>query len=127
MLSNPVQALKGKPNGAPLTQALVLGIAIVLFSTPVAAQSAEDCTVPPDLQPLIDLLNTVGELAFIAGIALATVGFSIAGLLFMMPGQEYTRRGKQVAKNVLIGTIILLSANMVVSFLTSQLGTSLCT
>jgi hypothetical protein len=108
---------------------IILGTALsaLFLVQPAAAQPAEDCTVPPDLQPLIDLLNTIGELAFIAGIALATVGFSVAGLMFMMPGQEYARRGKQVAKNVFIGTIILLSANMVVSFLTSQLGTSLCT
>lgn len=127
MQSDPVQALKAKAREVPLKQLLIAGLATILFSAPAAAQTADDCTVPPDLQPLVDLLNTIGELAFIAGIALATVGFSIAGLLFMMPGQEYTRRGKQVAKNVLIGTIILLSANMVVSFLTSQLGTSLCT
>jgi hypothetical protein len=102
-------------------------LSALVLTQPAAAQTAENCSVPSDLQPLIDLLNTLGELAFIAGIALATIGFSVAGLLFMMPGVEYTRRAKQVGTNVFIGAIILLSANMVVSFLVSQLGTTMCT
>lgn len=127
-MPDPVQALAAKAREAPYQRALLIAVSTVLFSNPAAAADpAEDCTVPSDLQPLIDLLNTLGELAFIAGIALATVGFSVAGLLFMIPGVEYTRLAKQVAKNVFIGAIILLSANMIVPFLVSQLGTTMCT
>jgi hypothetical protein len=44
-----------------------------------------------------------------------------------MPGEDNSRLGKKVAKNVLIGTVLLLSANMIVSFLVNELGTTICT
>jgi hypothetical protein len=78
------------------------------------------------MQPLFDLLNTFVEIAFIAGIAFATLGFLWAGILFMMPGEDTTRRAKRVARNTLIGTVLLLGANVIVSFLVSQLGATTC-
>jgi hypothetical protein len=78
------------------------------------------------MEPLFTLLHSITELAFIGGIGLATFGFSVAGLLYIVPGQDYTRLGKKVAKNVLIGTVLLMSANMIVGFLISQLGGVIC-
>jgi len=79
------------------------------------------------MQPLFDLLNTFVEIAFIAGVAVATLGFLYAGILFMMPGEDTTLRAKRAARNTLIGTTLLLGADIIVSFLISQLGTTICT
>jgi hypothetical protein len=84
------------------------------------------CEPPEGMKPLFDLLNSFVEIAFIAGIAFATLGFLWAGILFMMGGEDTTRRGKRVARNTLIGTVLLLGANTILAFLISQLGTPMC-
>ncbi|PSP57019.1 hypothetical protein BRC72_11500 [Halobacteriales archaeon QH_7_66_36] len=99
---------------------------LAIMTAPAAAQTPENCTPPENLQPLFDLLNSITELAFLGGVGLATLGFTTAGLLLILPGQDNTRLGKSVAKNVLIGSILLLSANMIVSFLVNELGTTIC-
>jgi len=103
-----------------------ISLTITLIASPAAAQTPEGCNPPENLQPLFDLLNSITELAFLAGVGLATLGFTSAGLLLIAPGQDYTRLGKSVAKNVLIGSILLLSANMITSYLVSQLGANIC-
>jgi len=109
---------------------LVLVSAITVLTGRATGQNATDgaveCTPPDGLGPLFDLLNTIAELAFLAGIGLGTVGFLVAAIFYMLPGENYSRQGKRVAKNVLIGTILLLSSNMIVSFLVSQLGGTVC-
>jgi hypothetical protein len=78
------------------------------------------------MQPLFDLLNSFVEIAFIAGVAVATLGFLYAGIRFMMPGEDNTRLAKKGARNTLIGATLLLGANIIVSFLISQLGAASC-
>lgn len=107
-------------------------MALILASSPVAAQNSTsattDCTIPSSLQPLFDLLNTLEVLAFTGGVALGVIGLSVAGLMIAGPfGEDWVRRGKSVAKNTILGVIILASANMVVAFLISQLSPSFCT
>jgi len=103
-------------------------VVLVALSAPVAAShSTLPCPVPPPLEPLFNLLDTFTQLAFISGVSLGLLGFTIAGVFFVIPGEEWTRRGKQLSRNVLYGTILLLSANMIVSFLVSELGTTVCT
>jgi len=102
-------------------------VSVLMLSTPAAA--AHDnlpCTVPESLTPLFELLDTLTQLAFLGGVGLGTVGLLVAALFMMLPGEDANRRGKQVAKNVLIGTVLLLSAQMIISFLVSQLGTTVC-
>jgi hypothetical protein len=101
---------------------------LILFSTPAAAVHGSGRCLPPDsLQPLYDLLHTIGVLAFSGGVALGVIGLSVAGLMIAGPfGEDWVRRGKQVAKNTVLGVIILASANMVVEFLISQLAPSFC-
>jgi hypothetical protein len=111
-------------------QTWVFRISLIIFfiSTPAAAaHDSLPCEVPDSLVPLFDLLHSITEIALLAGIALATLGFVTSGILLMLPGEDSTRRGKQVAKNVLIGTILLLSASMITSFLVSQMGSTICT
>jgi type IV secretory pathway VirB2 component (pilin) len=109
---------------ATLSPALVSAL---LIAQPVAAAHGSlDCTPPDSLSPLINLLHSLGELAFLAGISIGTIGFLTAGIFLMLPGEDWTRRGKTVAKNVFIGVILLLSANMIVSYLVSQMGGAIC-
>jgi hypothetical protein len=73
-------------------------------------------------------LNTLEVLAFTGGVALGVIGLSVAGVMIAGPfGQDWVRRGKSVAKNTILGVVILASANMVVDFLISQLSPSFCT
>jgi hypothetical protein len=74
------------------------------------------------------LLHTLTDVAFLLGIGLATLGFTVAGILIAGPfGDDYTQHGKRTVKRVFIGTVLLLSAGMIVSFLTSQMGGTFCT
>lgn len=107
---------------------LVSVIASVTITAQPAAASHGNlgCSPSQSFEPLFQLLHSLTELAFLGGVGLATLGFTTAGLLIIIPGQEYNRRGKQVAKAVLFGTILLLSANMVVQFIVNQLGGAVC-
>jgi len=84
------------------------------------------CEVPEGLTPLFDLMDTFTQIAFIAGVGLALIGLLVAAIYFQMPGEDNTRRAKKIAKNVLFGTILLLAANGIVSFLVNELGTTIC-
>lgn len=84
------------------------------------------CNVPDAFEPLMSFLHTLTELALIAGIVVGTLGFVIAGLFYVLPGEDNTRRAKSTAKNTFIGVIILLSARMIMEFLVTQLGGTIC-
>jgi hypothetical protein len=105
----------------------LLGVLILFPKSAAAVHGSVDCSIPSSLQPLFDLLHTVGVLAFTGGVALGVIGLSVAGVMIAGPfGEDWVRRGKQVAKNTILGVIILASARMVVAFLISQLGPSFC-
>jgi hypothetical protein len=109
------------------TLSLTTAVAIIIASTPAAAShDSLNCTTPSSFEPLLGLLDSLVELAFIAGIGLGTLGFLVAALFLMLPGQDNSRRGKLVAKNVFIGAVLLLSAQLIVDFLVVQLGATLC-
>jgi len=94
---------------------------------PVAASHGTlNCSSSETFEPLFGLLHSLTELAFLGGIGLATLGFSVAGLLIIIPEQQYTHRGRQFAKSVLIGVILLLSAHMIVQFIANELGGTVC-
>lgn len=110
------------------TQAVSVVLLTLFVATGRAAAGHDSlpCEVPTDLTPLFNVLDTIAQVAFLGGVGLATLGFVVAGVFIVVPGEEYTRRGKDVAKHVLIGTILLLSANMIVAFLVSQFGVTIC-
>lgn len=112
-----------------LTKITVAVTALVIgFTTPAAASHGElSCSVPESLTPLFELLDTLTQLAFLGGVGIGTIGLLVAALFMMLPGEDSTRRGKTVAKHVLLGTLLLLSAQMIISFLISQLGATICT
>jgi type IV secretory pathway VirB2 component (pilin) len=110
-----------------IAKSLLSIIAVASIASPAAAShDSLECSPPESLSPLIDLLHSLGELAFLAGVTIGTIGFLFAGICLMLPGQDWTRRGKDVSKNVFIGVILLLSANMIVSFLISEMGGTIC-
>lgn len=115
-----------KPIQRVATLSLAFVSALLTVQPVAAAHSSLECTPPESLSPLIDLLHSLGELAFLAGVSIGTIGFLFAGICLMLPGEDWTRRGKGVAKNVFIGVILLLSANMIVSYLVSKMGGAIC-
>jgi hypothetical protein len=108
----------------------VFSLTSITLIQPASAQTKNTsdlpCTPPSGMQPLFDFLNSITELAFLAGVGLATLTFVVAGICLILPGQDYNRLGKNVAKNGLIGAILLLSANMITSYLVSELGGNIC-
>jgi hypothetical protein len=115
-----------KQAGKAAASALTLLLTMV---APVSAQTAADdlpCEPPEGMEELFTFLNSITELAFLAGVGLATLTFVVAGTCLIIPGQDYNRLGKNIAKNGFIGAVLLLSANMITSYLVSQLGGSIC-
>lgn len=116
------------PSRTPKAASLPFTTAEAIITPLATATSTDlDCATPSSFEPLIGLLDSLVELAFIAGIGLGTLGFLVAALFLMLPGQDNSRRGKLVAKNVFIGSVLLLSAQLIIDFLVSQLGATLCT
>ena len=109
--------------GTALSQAQLLMVKTIILQT-----AADDlpCEPPEGLEPLFTFLNSITELAFLAGVGLTTLTFVVAGTCFIIPGEDYTRLGKKIAKSGFIGAVLLLSANMITSYLVSQLGGSIC-
>lgn len=96
-------------------------VLLVEGSMPVAAAHGSlPCDPPPGFGPLFQLMHDIGQLAQLSGIVLGFIGFSIAGVMFVIPGPEWNQRGKRLAKAVIIGAIILLSANLIMAFLVSH-------
>lgn len=85
------------------------------------------CDTPQSFEPLFSFLHSVTELAFLAGILLGTLGLLTAALFYLLPGEDNTRRAKLIAKNTIIGMVLLLIAPMIIDYLILQLGSgALC-
>jgi len=95
-------------------------------NTVILSHDTLSCSPPDSLTPLLELLHSLTELAFIGGMVVGTIGFLFAGTCLMIPGEDWNRRGKSVASNTFIGMVLLLSANMIVGFLISQMGGAIC-
>lgn len=119
---------KTRPTVATLFKTTIPVASLIITTQPASAvHGSVSCSIPSNLQPLFDLLHTIGVLAFTGGVALGVIGLSVAGVMIAGPfGEDWVRRGKQVAKNTILGVIILASARMVVAFLISQLGPNFC-
>ncbi|QIB75392.1 hypothetical protein G3I44_14475 [Halogeometricum borinquense] len=107
--------------GKRLTTLVLLAIllAVTGFTGVAAAQTGGGAG---ELQPLIDFLDSLAQLLMLAGASLGTLGFATAGVMYMIPGEDWSRKAKTVAKSTIIGLVILLSANMMVAWIASQLG-----
>jgi hypothetical protein len=109
-----------------LSGTTTLWLLITLIIQPAAAQNntspvtGTNCSPPPGLEQLFNFLNSVTELAFLGGVFLATLTFVVAGIAFILPGQDYNRIGRKIATNGFLGTILLLSANMITAWIVSN-------
>jgi hypothetical protein len=111
-----------------IIRAVIAGLFLLLTITaPASAQtngtsvtSGLSCNPPTGLEPLFNFLNSITELAFLGGVFLATLTFVVAGIAFIWPGQDYNRLGKKIATNGFFGTVLLLSANMITSWIVSN-------
>jgi hypothetical protein len=103
----------------------MLGI-LVTTQDAVAQITPSGCATPEAFQPLFEMLDAIAQVAFVGGIGVATIGLLVAGIYIAMPGEDNTRRGKSVTKSAVFGAVLLLSANMIVAFLTGQLGMVFC-
>lgn len=103
------------------TLAFATVVSLTVTAAPAAAQTIPQGCSTSGLGPLFHLLSTISELLFAAGVALGGIGFLVAGIYLVLPGQDNTRRGKEIAKHVLFGLILILSADLIVQFLVNQL------
>jgi len=95
---------------------------VVMLAMRIVLQETAGCQPPDSLEPLLSLIDSLTTLAFLAGVGLGVLGFSVAAVLFMMPGEDWTRRGKKLARHVFVGVILLLAAPMIVDYLVASLG-----
>lgn len=121
-LNNTIEAVK------TFTRRTLLVLACVaLVSTPVAAvHDSVGCDVPPEFTPLFGLLHSFAELALVGGALIGLLGILIAGIMWMIPGPDWNRKAKSTISYVIVGTVILLSAHLIMAFIINQLGTPLC-
>ncbi len=82
----------------------------------------ENCSIPEQMQPLFNLIETFVELGFLLGMLLAVGGLVYAGLLYIVGGPEARQRSKQVAVMTIKGVLIILLAPTVVSMIITQLN-----
>jgi hypothetical protein len=94
-------------------------LAVIIVTGVAAAQTGSGGA--GELEPLINLLESIAELLFLAGSTLGVIGFGTAGVMYMIPGEDWSRKAKGVVKNTAIGLVILLSSNMFVNWLVTQL------
>jgi len=114
----------------PTKAASIITGALVLLSTTSGRAAAKhvgpDCSVPTGLDPLFSLVNTLTHIAMYGGVLLAGLGLVSAGVLLAMPGEDYSRLGRKIAKNALIGLIVVLAASGIVTFLVNSMGSTIC-
>ena len=82
----------------------------------------ESCSIPEQMQPLFDLIETFVELGFLLGMLLAVAGLVYAGLLYIIGGPDGRQRSKQVAVMTIKGVLIILLAPTIVSMIITQLN-----
>jgi len=112
-------------NSLPLergTERIIKSATKMYWIPVVLLQSSLPCDPPESLAPLLSLIDSLTTLAFLAGVGLGVLGFSIAAVMFMTPGEDWTRRGKKLARQVFVGVILLLAAPMIVDYLVASLG-----
>ena len=82
----------------------------------------ESCSIPEQMQPLFNLIETFVQLGFLLGMLLAVAGLVYAGLLYIVGGPDGRQRSKQVAVMTIKGVLIILLAPTIVSMIITQLN-----
>ncbi|MCU4753438.1 pilin [Halobacteria archaeon AArc-curdl1] len=93
-------------------------IALLLWANPVAASHENaECPPPEEFLPLLEFLHSVEQLGVVIAFALLTVVLIAAGVSWMIPGEDWNRRAKQILKNGLAGFLLVLMAPMMSAFM----------
>lgn len=89
-----------------------------------AAAMDEDCENPPPepVEELIELLNVLESLGITIGLALATLGYIIAGLHYIYGGPRHQQVAKTWFINTTLGLLIILLSASFVRLMTGVLG-----
>lgn len=83
--------------------------------------------LPADFGRLFVFLDRIAHLLLFGGIAIATPMLLIGSILVIGPfGADGRRRGIQIIKYTLFGLILLLSAQLIVSWIVGQLAPVFC-
>ncbi|SDQ40592.1 pilin [Natronobacterium texcoconense] len=111
----------------PIVEATVATLSQFVASTlnPTPALSvfeALGCEVDAEFEPLFNLIDSLITLITLGGLAVAVLSLTVAGLVYMFGTRDQIVRAKRRVRAVLIGLVIILSANMVVVWLVSQIG-----
>jgi len=124
-----LEGYAGAAKYTAVTKLVPVIAAIIVGSHPAAATHDSidtDCEIPQDLTPLFDLLDSIINILMIGGVGIGTVGFLVGGIYLMMPSDDAARKGKKIWKYTLFGVVLLLSSQMIMSYLVSQLAPSFC-
>ncbi|MFP9061725.1 hypothetical protein ACLI4R_14495 [Natrialbaceae archaeon A-chndr2] len=103
---------------------LSLSSHVLLFSL-YPGQTAVDtlgCDEPEEFEPLLNLIGSITELAYVLGIGLGVLSLLYAGLVLIWGSEETKRRAKKRTQNVLLGVILILLANTIIVFLVRSMG-----
>ncbi|MFC7213056.1 pilin [Saliphagus sp. GCM10025334] len=76
-----------------------------------------DCDEPPEFEPLMNLIGSITELAYVFGLTLAVLALVYAGIVMIWGSEESKRRAKKHSQNVVAGVILILLANSIIVFL----------
>ena len=90
------------------TRAIVIGgFGLLIGVDPVAAQAGS-------VDQIVSMMKRLSDLLFRLGMATAVVGLSAAGIAYMV---HKPRLAKEIAKNVIVGTLILLFSSAAIDWL----------
>lgn len=92
----------------------------LLDSGLIALQSAS-CPTPGGLEPFFEFMNNITLTVVLIGVGLGILALSVSGIQYMWGGIQTKERAKERVQRVILGLIILLSAQFVVAYLVTQL------
>jgi len=98
--------------------------ALLLITVQPAAATHEvvGCeTSEGELEPLLMLIHDLTRFLMTAGAALAVLAIAYGGLVFLIGSQDKIREAKRRVKVALLGSVILFSAPLIISYLSSRL------
>ncbi|ELZ80161.1 hypothetical protein C454_11126 [Haloferax gibbonsii ATCC 33959] len=71
---------------------------------------------------MVQLIQSLLQFTIAAGLMLGALGFAVVGVMFIIGGLETRRRAKQYFKDIFIGTVILVAAPSIISFIISSMS-----
>lgn len=91
------------------------------FQIGIASLQGGACPEPSGLEPLFIFVENLTQTVVVLGVGLGVLALSISGIRYIWGGIEAKEVAKERIQRVLIGLVILLSAEFVVDYLLLQL------